>query len=100
MSASNITTESKSRYVSNDSLIFVIDGNSQKAITSNETCITISIADLIISEILSFNLSQNHYSRRYLIWKGMFPRLIFLITEILDPKNYLMLFMNITWKEI
>ena len=55
--ASSITTEIKSINVSNGSLIFVIDGNSRKTITYIETCLTISIADLIISEGLSFNVS-------------------------------------------
>ena len=57
-SASNISSESNSRSVSNDSLIFVIDGNSQKLITSNDTRLTIAIADLILSEGLPYNLSQ------------------------------------------
>ena len=57
-SASNITTEFNSINVSNGSLIFGIDGNSQKLITSNETCLNISTAGLIISEGLSFNISQ------------------------------------------
>ena len=34
------------------------ENNTQKMITSNETCLTVAIADLIISEGLSFNLSQ------------------------------------------
>ena len=37
---------------------FTGDNNTQKMITSNETRITVAIADLIISEGLSFNLSQ------------------------------------------
>ena len=57
-SASNITTGSNSRSVSNGSLVFGIDGNYQKPITSNETYLTIDIADIIISEVLSFNISQ------------------------------------------
>ena len=94
--ASNIITESNSRNVSNGSLIFGIDGNSQKPITSNDTRLTIAIADIIISEVLSFNLSQIQYSRRYWIWQGMFQRLIFLIIESSYPKNYLMILMNKT----
>ena len=43
---------------SNGSLIFCIDGHSQKLITSNDTCLTIAISDLIISEGLPINLSQ------------------------------------------
>ena len=34
------------------------DNNTQKMMTSNETQLTVAIADLIISEGLSFNLSQ------------------------------------------
>ena len=37
---------------------FGIDGNSQKLITSNDTCLTIAVADLIISERLPFNISK------------------------------------------
>ena len=49
-SASNIISESNSRRFSNSSLVFGIYRNYQKLITSNKTCITIAIADLIISE--------------------------------------------------
>ena len=38
--------------------IFMGDHNKQKMMTSNETRLTISIADLIISEVISFNLAQ------------------------------------------
>ena len=55
-SASNISYESNSRSFSNGSLVF--GGNSQKLIISNDTCLTIAIADLIISEGLPFNISQ------------------------------------------
>ena len=58
ISKSNITTESNSISFSNCSLVFGIYGNSQKLITSNETHLTFAISDLIISEGLSFNLSQ------------------------------------------
>ena len=47
--ASNIITESNSRSFSNGSLVFGIDGNYQKLITSSETPLTVVIADLIIS---------------------------------------------------
>ena len=63
-SASNLSSESNSRSFSNGSLLFGINGNSQKLITSNDTCLTIAIADLIISGCLTFNLAQNHASRR------------------------------------
>ena len=39
-------------------LFFGLDGNSQKLIISNDTRLTIAIADLIISEGLPFNLAQ------------------------------------------
>ena len=57
-STSNITSEINSRIFSNGSLIFGIDGNSQKLITSNDTRLTIAIADLIISEGIPFNTAQ------------------------------------------
>ena len=65
-SASTITTESNSRSSSNGSLIFGSDGNSQKLITSNETCLTITIADLIISEGLYYNLLQKQILKNIL----------------------------------
>ena len=34
------------------------DNNTQKMMTSNETCLTVAIADLVISEGLSLNISQ------------------------------------------
>ena len=57
-SESNIKTDIHSRIFPNGSLVFDIYGNSQKSITSNETCLTISIADIIILEGLSFDISQ------------------------------------------
>ena len=57
-SASNITTGSNSRNVPNGPLIFGVDVNYQKPIISNETRLTIGIDDLIVLEILSFNISQ------------------------------------------
>ena len=39
-------------------MFFMGDSNTQKMMTSNETRLTVAIADLIISEGLSFNLSQ------------------------------------------
>ena len=41
-----------------DSMFFMGDNNTQKMMTSNETRLTVAIADIIISEGLSFNLSQ------------------------------------------
>ena len=40
------------------SIFFMGDNNTQKMMTSNETRLTVAIADLIISEGLSFNLSH------------------------------------------
>ena len=57
-SVSKITNEINSISVSNNSLLFGIDGSSQKLITSNDISLTIAIADFIILEILSFNISQ------------------------------------------
>ena len=42
--------------MSNSSLIFGIGGNSQNPITSNETYLTVAIADIIIYDGLSFNI--------------------------------------------
>ena len=40
------------------SFFFTGDNNTQKMMTSTETRLTVAIADLIISEELSFNISQ------------------------------------------
>ena len=56
--ASNITTGSNSINVSNGLLIFCIDVNYQKPITSKDTRLTIAITDIIISDVLYFNISQ------------------------------------------
>ena len=53
----NVTTEINSRSFSNGSLFYIYD-NYQKLITSNETRLNIAIADIIISEGLSFNTAQ------------------------------------------
>ena len=86
-SASNITTEIDSINSSNVLLVFGIDGNYQKSITSNKTCLTISVSDIIITEVLAFNLYQDQDSIRKWICQVMFPRLIFLLPESLYPKN-------------
>ena len=39
-------------------MFFMGDNNTQKMMTYNETRLTVAIADLVISEGLSFNLSQ------------------------------------------
>ena len=64
--ASNITTERNSRNLSNGVIIFGIDGNFQKPVTSNKTHITIATADLIIPEGLSFNLYQKSIFKKVL----------------------------------
>ena len=45
---------------------FMGDNNIQKMMTSNETRLTVAIADLIISEGLSFNLSQKAIFKKVL----------------------------------
>ena len=51
---------SNSRSFSNGSIVFGIDGNYQKIITSNENRLNIAKTDLIISEGLPFNLYQKN----------------------------------------
>ena len=65
-SASNIKSESNSRIYPNGSLVFGIDGNSQKSITSNNTCLNMAIAYLIISEGFPFNLYQKTIYKKVL----------------------------------
>ena len=48
------------------SIYFMGDNNTQKMMTSNETRLTVAIADLIISEGLSFNLAQKHRFKKVL----------------------------------
>ena len=69
-SASNISSDSNSRSFSNGSLMFGIDGNYQKLITSNNTHFTIEISDLIISEGLPFNLPQKPRFKKVLEFSG------------------------------
>ena len=52
------------------------DNNTQKMMTSNETRLTVAISDLIISEGLSFNLSQ----------KPRFKKVLDLARNV--PKSY------------
>ena len=42
------------------------DHNTQKMMTSNETRLTVEISDLVISEGLSFNLSQKYRFKKVL----------------------------------
>ena len=60
-SASNINTEINSRIVSNGSLIFGIDGNSQRSISYNKTRLTIDIYDIIILDGLWEILKELSY---------------------------------------
>ena len=87
-SASNITTESNSGSVSNGSPIFGIDGNYQKPISSKKTLLTISIAGLIISEVLYFNLFQ----------KPTFKKVLELERNV--SKNFIPPNIKITTKEL
>ena len=48
------------------SIFFTGDNNTQKMMTSNETRLTVAITDFIISEGLSFNLSQKHRFKKVL----------------------------------
>ena len=74
--------------VFNGSLVFGIDGNSQKLITSNNTRLTIAIAGLIISEGLSFNLAQ----------KPRFKKILELESKI--SKTYITPNINLISKEL
>ena len=47
----------------------MIDHNTHKLMTSNETRLTVEIVDIIISEGLYFNLSQNLGSINSFTWK-------------------------------
>ena len=62
--------------------------NSQKLITSNYTCLNIVIADIIISEIISFNLFQ----------KPIFKNLLELARNF--SKNYIPPNRNLIFKEV
>ena len=73
-SASNITTASISRGFSNGSLVFSIDENFQKLITSNKNPLTIAIADLIISEDLPLNLTQKPRFKKRLEFSRKAPK--------------------------
>ena len=47
-------------------IFFTGDNNTQKMMISNETRLTVAITDLIISEVLSFNLSQKSRFKKVL----------------------------------
>ena len=48
------------------SIVFMGDNNTQKMMTSNETRLTVAITNLILSEGLSFNLSQKSRFKKVL----------------------------------
>ena len=67
-------------------MFFIGDHNTQKIMTSNKTLLAVAIADLIISEDLSFNLAQN----------PLFKKVIYL--EIYEAKGYKHTTMNLISK--
>ena len=69
-------------------LFFGIGGNYHKSITSNETRITVAIVDIIIDEVLSFNLSQ----------KPRFKKVLELSSNV--TKSYIPPTRNILSKEL
>ena len=83
----NVTTEINSRSFSNGSLFYIYD-NYQKLITSNETRLNIAIADIIISEGLSFNTAQ----------KPRFKKILELARNV--SKTYIPSNRNLIYKEI
>ena len=86
-------TGSYARSNSNCSIISGIDVNSQKLITSNEAYLPVAIADLIISQGLSFDISQKPIFMRVLesarnISKDFItPNRMFISKELLDVIN-------------
>ena len=87
--ASNITSGINSRNVSNGSLIFGIDGSSQKSITSKDTRLTIAISDLIILEGIYFNLSQKPIFKKELNSEMNFSKTYIHPNRKLIPKELL-----------
>ena len=59
-------------------------------ISSSETCLTVPIADIIISEVMSFNISQKPNSRWSWIWQGMFQKVTIILIGSSYPKTFLM----------
>ena len=65
------------------SIFFMGDNNTQKMMTSNETRLTVAIADLIISEGLSFSLSHKSRFKKVLELARLYQNVINLQTESL-----------------
>ena len=59
---------------------FTGDNNTQKIMTSNETRLTVAIADLIISEGLSFNISHKYRFKKLL-------ELAWTVSKFYQPPN-------------
>ena len=72
----------------NVQFFFTGDNNTQKMMTSNETRLTVAIADLVISEGLSFNLSQKPRFKEVL-------QLARTLSKIYQPPNR-----NLIYKDI
>ena len=71
----NTSPESSKTTNQKGSIIFMGDIKTQNMMTSNETRLTVAISDIIISEGLSFNISQKLGSRRRLIWQKICQKL-------------------------
>ena len=80
-------SESSTKIHPKGSLIFVMYRNDQKSITSNNTCPTVAISDIIIYEGLSFNI----------IRKFTFNKLPELARNV--SKSYISPNINLTSKE-
>ena len=113
MYSSNITAISDTSYLSTScrkspesnpttpqkgSIIFMEDNNVQKTMTSNETHITVAIADLIISEGLYFNIYQKPRFKKVLDLARTAPKSYQTLNIKLISKDFWMLFMIKTWK--
>ena len=51
------------------SMLFFGDKSYQKMIYSNYTCLTVLIAELVLSDTISFNLDQNQGLISYIHWQ-------------------------------
>ena len=66
------------------------DHNTQKIMNSNEICLTVAIFDLIISEGLSFNLTQKPMFKKVLDLERVCQKVMNLQTEIWYPRIFWM----------
>ena len=98
--ALNISSEINWRSFSNGSLIFVIDGNSQKIILPTIIVLLFQYQILLSQNAFPLIFPKDQYSKRHCSCQGTFPIHIFLPKESSYPKNKLILFMNKTWKGI